>query len=125
MAKLFSQIVGTTVVEIFILKIVLWDSAPAGKLRRPNLRMAARGQSTTGVGSGVEESEVVGVWGRRSAHTQEEGVEPPYLLPPPQLRIQHQYLAVSAVPLRFLSLPLGPSLVLPYSHRRSPRFLSC
>ena len=34
--------------------------------------MAARGQSPPGTGSAVEESEVVGVWGRRSAHTQQE-----------------------------------------------------
>lgn len=50
--------------------------------------MAARGQSTPRVGSAVEESEVVGVWGRRSAHTEEERVDPPYLLLLPQLRMQ-------------------------------------
>lgn len=70
--------------------------------------MAARGQSVPGAGSPVEESEVVGVWGRRSAHTQEERLEPPYLLPLPQLRMQCQYFAVSALPLRCVSLPPWP-----------------
>ena len=64
-----------------------------------------------GAGSAVEESEVVGVWGRSSAHTQEERLEPPYLLPP-QLRMQCLYLAACALPLRFVLLPLGPALVL-------------
>lgn len=77
--------------------------------------MAARGQSTPRVGSAVEESEVVGVWGRRSAHTQEERVEPPYLLLLlPQLRMQCWDLAAAALPLRFVSLPLGTSLLQPY-----------
>lgn len=88
--------------------------------------MAARGQSPPGFGLVVEESEVVGVWGRRSAHTQEERFEPPpYLLPPPQLRMQGWDLAPPALPLRFVSLPLGPSLLLPFPWRHSPLFLAC
>ena len=78
-----------------------------------------------GAGSAVEESEVVGVWGRRSAHTQEERLEPPYLLPPPQLRMQCLYLAACALPLRFVLLPLGPALVLLSPGLHSPLFLSC
>lgn len=61
--------------------------------------MAVRGQFTTGVGSGVEESEVIGIWGRRFAYTQEPSFERPYL-PPPQLWMQHLRFAASA-PLRF------------------------
>lgn len=92
---------------------------------KPGVRMAARGQSVPSARSPVEESEVVGVWGRRSAHTQEERLEPPYLPPLPQLRMQCQYFAVSVLPIRCVSLPLGPAPLLPSPGLHSPLFLSC
>lgn len=104
----------------FVLKKEAFGPQPGLRMRRPSIRMAARGQSPPGTGSALEESEVVGVWGRRSAHTTGEAA-PPYLLLPLQLRMQCRDPAASTPPLRFVSASPSRLPLLPPHPRRHCR----